>query len=207
LCVPGNHDTPLDNLFVRLFRPYARYRAHIDRDLEPRVDLGAVGVAGANTVNPLAWQRGRIGARTVARICAAFRARGGAGPNVVVAHHPLEQAPGTSKRLASGAERALAAFGACGADIVLCGHLHRWRAEPTAVGRRTLLVQAGTSLSTRVRDEPNDFNVLEIDGDDVRIDRHVAREDASGFSVQSVHRFTRTPEGWQRPRDPEVAAR
>ena len=36
IAVPGNHDTPLDNLFVRLLTPWDRYRHYIDRNLEPR---------------------------------------------------------------------------------------------------------------------------------------------------------------------------
>lgn len=197
LCVPGNHDTPLDNLFVRLVRPFSRYKAMIDRDLEPRVDLGEVRVIGVNTVNPLAWQRGRIGARSVARICAGFRGQGGAWPGVVVLHHPLEHAAGTDKALTRGAGRALAAFGACGADIVLCGHLHSWRAEPGSVVRNTLLVQAGTSLSTRARDEPNDFNLLTIDAGRVRIDRYAAKADARSFARIGARSFLRTDEGWE----------
>lgn len=196
LCVPGNHDTPLDNLALRLLRPFGRYRAHIARDLEPRMDFAAGTVVGANTVNPLAWQRGRIGARTVARVCAAFRAAGDDGPNVVVLHHPLEHAPGTDKAVTRGADRALAAFGACGAHIVLCGHLHTWRTAPGAVVRRTLLVQAGTSLSTRVRDEPNDFNLLTLDGRSARVDRYTARDDTAEFDHAGAHLFLRTDAGW-----------
>lgn len=197
LCVPGNHDTPLDNLFVRLLRPFGRYREHISHDLEPRLDVGDVAVVGANTVNPLAWQRGRIGPRTVDRVCAAFRAREGAGPNVVVLHHPLEHAPGTDKALTRGAGRALAAFGACGAHVVLCGHLHSWRTAAATAGRGTLLVQAGTSLSTRVRDEPNDFNLLTLDGRTARVDRYAARDDARGFTHEGAYRFLRRDAGWE----------
>ncbi len=202
LCVPGNHDTPLDNLPLRFFSPFGRYKHHIARDLEPRIDCGDVAVVGVNTVNPLAWQRGRIGARSVARVCAAFRARGAPGPNVVVLHHPLEHAPGVDKALTRGADRALAAFGACGADIVLCGHLHKWRVESGRVVRHTLLVQAGTSLSTRARDEPNDFNLLTLERDTARIDRYTARDDASGFENAAVSTFRRGEAGWEAAREP-----
>ncbi|RDC73965.1 metallophosphoesterase [Rhodovulum sp. 12E13] len=197
LCVPGNHDTPLDNLFVRLLRPFGRYREHISQDLEPRLNVGDVAVVGANTVNPLAWQRGRIGPRTVDRVCAAFRARGDSGPNVVVLHHPLEHAPGTDKALTRGAGRALAAFGACGAHVVLCGHLHSWRTAAATVARGTLLVQAGTSLSTRVRDEPNDFNLITLDGRAARVDRYTARDNATGFAHEGAYRFMRSDAGWE----------
>jgi hypothetical protein len=116
---------------------------------------------------------------------------------VVVLHHPLEHAPGTDKALTRGAGRALAAFGACGAHVVLCGHLHSWRTAAATAARGTLLVQAGTSLSTRVRDEPNDFNLLTLDGRAARVDRYTARDDARGFTHEGAYRFLRRDAGWE----------
>jgi 3',5'-cyclic AMP phosphodiesterase CpdA len=36
LVVPGNHDIPLDPL-TRIWSPYSRYQAHVDRVLDPRL--------------------------------------------------------------------------------------------------------------------------------------------------------------------------
>jgi len=35
IVVPGNHDVPLENLFDRFFRPFAKYRKYITEDLSP----------------------------------------------------------------------------------------------------------------------------------------------------------------------------
>lgn len=196
LSVPGNHDTPLDNLAVRLARPWTRYRRYIDRDLEPTWEDDEIAVAGVNTANPLAWQRGRIGSRAVLRVCQVF-GRHGRRMHLVALHHPLEHLPDVEKRLMTGANRVLASFGRCGADIVLSGHLHTWRVEPFAAAGGVLLVQAGTGLSTRHKGEPNDFNLLTIDGRHLCVERHAWSPDAISFEPLSAHRFEKVlPDRW-----------
>ena len=64
LCVPGNHDVPLDNPFLRVLAPFSRYRRHIATDLEPVHEDEAMIVAGVNTVNLLAVRQGRIAVET-----------------------------------------------------------------------------------------------------------------------------------------------
>ena len=89
------------------------------------------------------------------------------------------------------------ALAACGADIVLCGHLHRWRAGSFAerAGRAGVIqAQAGTGLSHRLRGEDNDFNLLILDGDEARVERHVAR--GGGFAREAVARFRSGDRGW-----------
>ena len=199
LAVPGNHDTPLDNLAVRLLWPWARYRRWIARDLEPVHEDEAVVVVGVNTVNPLGWQRGRIARKAVRRVCSAFAPTRGRRVRIVVVHHPLEHAPGERKELMRGAEAALDALADCGADIVLSGHLHSWRAEPFAKreGRTAVLqVQAGTGLSSRLRGEQNDFNLLEVEARTVTIQRYAADEGEGGFHPAERRRFQLGTAGW-----------
>lgn len=199
LVVPGNHDVPLEHLIERVFYPYRRYRKWIGRDLEPSFETDDVAVVGVNTVNPLAWQRGRISRHAVNRVCRAFdgddrRVR------VVVAHHPLEHRPTDTKALMRGAEAAVEAFAECGADVILTGHLHSWRAEPFAerVGRRgTLQVHAGTGLSTRVRGEENDFNVLTVTRDEVSVERYAAAHGEASYAPIQRAVFRSGPEGWR----------
>ncbi|PTW50827.1 metallophosphoesterase family protein [Rhodovulum kholense] len=195
LAVPGNHDVPLDNPWLRLLRPYARYRRHISADLAPRTQIGTLTVQGFNTVDPLRWQRGKVRRRDLDAACAAFE--GAPGPRLAMAHHPFEQAPDTPKRLMKHAAPSLEALARCGADIVLSGHLHRWRAEPfltREAGRRVLQVHVGTGLSTRLRGQENDFARLAIDGDQIELTRMVAREGA--FRPESVTVFRKGLSGW-----------
>ncbi|MCE6969439.1 metallophosphoesterase family protein [Cereibacter sphaeroides] len=191
LVVPGNHDVPLHNLAVRLVKPWQRYRRWFGRDLEPCWIDDEMIVVGANTVNPLAWQRGWFRPRSLARIRRSF-----AGETervrIVVVHHPMEHTPEDDKELMHGAGRAIEDLAGCGADVVLSGHLHTWRVGPfaEAAGRGVVLqVHAGTGLSTRVRGEPNDFNLLEVSSARIRVQRYVACEDASGFRITDSRAF------------------
>ncbi|SES05236.1 3',5'-cyclic AMP phosphodiesterase CpdA [Tranquillimonas rosea] len=200
LTVPGNHDVPLDEPLQRFTAPFRRYRRHIDRALEPRFEDAELCVQGMNTVNPLSWQTGRLGNRALKRLERGF---GDAGDRMrlVVLHHPLSHPPGVDKREMSGAKDAAGSLGDHGADIVLCGHLHTWRADRYRVagerGRGTLLVQAGTVLSDRVRGEGNDFNLLTVDGPRVTIDRYVAGGRAA-YDLQRSVTYRREATEWQR---------
>lgn len=193
--VPGNHDTPLHNPVERLLDPWGRYRRYISEDLEPAWIGSGVALRGVNTVNPLFWQRGHIRRRTLTRLCEAISADRGR-LQIVMGHHPLEHLPGTAKQLASGARRALAALTDCGADVILSGHLHTWRAGPFRAFGGLLLVQAGTGLSTRLRDEPNDFNLLAGGPDRLTVERFGADADGSGFHMLGKSVFRKARGQW-----------
>ena len=97
-----------------------------------------------------------------------------------------------------GADSAMAQFIEAGADMILSGHLHSWRAEPFAEQSdvtATLQIHAGTSLSDRTRGEENDFNLIEIDGETIAVTRYSASPTAKVFSSSDVSRF-KTRSGW-----------
>lgn len=197
LSVPGNHDTPLDNLIVRFLWPWARYRRYIDRNLAPVWEQDLTRVAGVNSVNPFAWQRGRIGRTASAHIRDTFHGLPEAWFRVAVMHHPLEHAPEVDKRLMQGAADALALLGETKVDIVLSGHLHLGSAAPFRAAPGTLFVQAGTGLSTRLRDQDNTFNLLTLARDDLRIDRYAAGQ-APRFTLADTSRFRWAEGVWHR---------
>lgn len=196
LAVPGNHDTPLDNLWLRLLNPWGRYRRHIARDLEPLHVDPEIVIKGINTVNRFAWQAGRMSRRTVRRLCRVFDGSDAIPIQVAVMHHPLEHLQETQKRLMRGARRAVAELGQCGADIVLSGHLHNANVSPMTAEPGILFVQAGTGLSTRVRGEPNTFNVLDIDDGRVAVRRYAAAEDPV-FAIEETQIFERAGGVWR----------
>ncbi len=197
IAIPGNHDTPLDNLFVRLVTPWKRYRHYIDRRLEPAWEDDEVAVVGVNTVNHWSWQRGKIGRHTVRRICGEFQGNKGRRMHIAMLHHPLEHRPEVEKRLMRGARSALRRLGDCGADIVLSGHLHTWHARPFAEEEGVLFVQAGTGLSTRVRGEPNDFNLLTVEGRAVTVEQWTAADGETEFQPSRTARFEKGSGTWR----------
>lgn len=182
LAVPGNHDTPLDNLFLRFLRPFGRYRAAISHDLEPEHRSTGLVVVGVNTVNRFAWQQGRLPRRAIARARAAFSDAGGA-TRLVVLHHPLELTPGASKPVMREAAHALEGFAEAGAEILLSGHLHATHIAPFARVPGLLFVQAGT-LSTRTRGTENSFNCLDLSP---------GRAEIAAFAVDEGGQFRRGP--------------
>lgn len=203
LVVPGNHDVPLRNPLARMVRPWRNYRRWIGSDLEPAHADDEMIVVGVNTVDPFSWQRGWFGRAAIRRVCEAFAAADEARARVVVAHHPMEHMPGQPKQLMRGAARALLRLSECGADVVLTGHLHTWRAEPFAVaaGRAApLQVHAGTGLSTRLREEENDFNLVSLTARRISVERYAVGTGASAFRKVATRRFVRSGRGWRTER-------
>lgn len=198
LAVPGNHDVPLDNLAGRLLSPWKRYRRWISADLEPRFADEEMLVVGVNTVNPLSWQRGRIGRSALARAAAVLRSDASPRLRVVVVHHPFEHLPGDGKALMRGAARGIAGLAAAGADVVLSGHLHAWRAGPySSVPNGALQVHAGTGLSSRLRGEENDFNIITLASERIEVERVAAPAGAADFQTDGVSTFV-LDAGWVR---------
>ncbi len=197
LGVPGNHDTPLDNLYIRMMRPWVRFRRHISRDLEPCVIGEEFVVTSLNTTDPLAWQRGKLRRSSLRRACAflaADKAKGKIG--IVMMHHPPEHDTDVGKRLMRGADKGLLRLRDCGADLILCGHLHAWRVAPFRAARSLLLVQAGTGLSNRVRGEPNDLNLLILEDGAVVIEHHVSDGEEPAFRCLSRGVFRKSDGVW-----------
>ena len=205
MTIPGNHDLPLHNLFLRIFLPWRRYQRWITADLQPRFSDDEIVVIGVNTVNRFAWQQGWFRAHAIRKICTEFAGQGAPRTRVVVLHHPLEHGIDVNKRLMRNSVRGLQALSDCGADIILSGHLHNWHAGPFAVveGRRSALqVHAGTSLSNRLRGEINDFNLLEISPDQITVHRHAFNDASAVFSAVAASTFVAGPAGWSRADKP-----
>lgn len=204
LAVPGNHDIPLFSPLERITRPYRKYRECIAYDLEPTVTLDGAVVAGCNTVDRFAHQRGRARIGSMRRICEAFALSGKDRLRIVVAHHPFEQDAGLHKRPMKRAAASLERLKDCGAHLVLSGHLHMWHSgafvtRPGRIG--PVQVHAGTSLSTRLRGEVNDFALLDIDGPDLGVTRMAVEAESTDFEAVEVTRFRREGDGLVRVED------
>lgn len=200
LVVPGNHDVPLDLVWIRLLAPWLRYRRWVGSDLEPCFQDDEIAAVGVNTVAPFQWQRGRIGRRAVARACARLvRAEGRI--RIVITHHPFVHGPGiTPKAPMRGAAAAIRKLAGCGADVILSGHLHKWSAEVhrtmTSDAGSVILVRAGTGLSTRMRGQGNDYNVLRIETDAISVCRFAASATDLSYRPVEEKRFVRQNGTW-----------
>jgi len=122
---------------------------------------------------------------------------------ILVTHHPLFALPvGEGPELGKAIGRqelALDAIADAGVDILLAGHNHRASThdagELVTRAGSSLVVQAGTATSTRLRDEEQSFNRIDIDGESVTVTVQAWAGDA--FASSDAKRFVRKADHWR----------
>ena len=203
LAVPGNHDVPLYDVFRRFLSPLTRYKRYIDDELCPFHELPGVTVLGINTARSLTFKDGRISHEQMAFIRDTFERTDPQSMRILVTHHPLfalpvGDGPGVGKAVGRQ-EHALDAIADAGVDLLLAGHHHRASAHNardlvTRAGS-SLVVQAGTATSTRLRDEEQSFNRIDVDGDSVTLT--VQSWAGDKFASGDAQRYVREGDHWR----------
>jgi 3',5'-cyclic AMP phosphodiesterase CpdA len=201
LGVPGNHDVPLYDVLRRFLSPLARYRRFIDETLCPFVELKNVAVLGVNTARSLTFKDGRINQEQVEFIRETFARTPSESFRILVTHHPLfAMRVGEQVERAIGRqELALDAVEESGVDMVLAGHSHHASSGDagdlvTRAGG-VLVIQAGTATSTRVREQEQSFNAIEIGERLVTLTVHGWTGDA--FRAKDTHRYEWVEGRWK----------
>lgn len=203
LVVPGNHDIPLWDVIRRFASPLGRYRHYISRELMPFYQDDEIAVLGINTARSLTRKYGRINQRQVEQARESFAEAGPDVVKVVVTHHPFDLPAGLRSRLVGRAVMAMQGLAEAGVDLLLAGHLHLHHTGLTAQryqieGHSALVVQAGTTISTRGRGEANSFNVIRIDRPEIAIEHYVWLPEQTRFTADRTERFVRGPAVWSR---------
>lgn len=201
LIVPGNHDIPLWDLIRRFLSPLGRYRHYIERDLAPFYRDEEIAVLGINTARSLTREDGRINARQIARARETFAGLGQEVVKVVVTHHPFDLPQGSNNRLVGRARAAMGGLAKAGIDLLLAGHLHVQHTALTAQryqieGHSALIVQAGTTTSTRRRGQANSFNIIRVNNPEITIEHYRWSAEGGTFAVDRTERFVRGADIW-----------
>ncbi len=203
LAVPGNHDVPLYDVLRRFLSPLTRYKRFIDDELCPLHEIPGATVLGINTARSLTFKDGSISHEQMRFIRDSFRRTEAESMRILVTHHPLFALPvGEGPELGKAVgrqEHALDAIADAGVDLLLAGHNHRASAHNardlvTRAGS-SLVVQAGTATSTRLRDEEQSFNRIDIDGDSVVLT--VQSWAGDKFASADAQRFVREGDHWR----------
>jgi 3',5'-cyclic AMP phosphodiesterase CpdA len=218
LAVPGNHDVPLYDVFTRFAAPLHRYKKYISNDLCPWFENDSVAVLGINTARSLTFKDGRINREQMALIRERFAPIAPSKTRILVTHHPLYAMPigegGELNEAVGRHDDAVRAVSEAGVNIALAGHFHRTYA---AAARKmvekaggTLVIQAGTATSTRLRNEElQSFNWIHAHRNN-DIELQVIAWNGTGFRRGSHVRFGYDGENWSSttvPHDaPEEAA-
>lgn len=195
VCLPGNHDIPLFDVFTRLVRPYARFRAHVSQELHPQFVDERCAVLCVDATSRVRHTDGVLNdaliMQTRARLAQHVRPF-----RVVVTHQPLASATESDRgNVAHGAKQALESWIPAGADLFLGGHIHLPYCVPVRTldrSRNGVLVQAGTCLSHRVRAGiPNSYNLIVLEktttGRRIRVDRRDFDSARGAFDLRRRH--------------------
>ncbi|MEP6607182.1 MAG: metallophosphoesterase family protein [Burkholderiaceae bacterium] len=171
VAIPGNHDIPLFNLAARVFTPYANYCAVFGENLEPDYESDHLLVLGVNTTRPRRHKDGELSPEQIARVTERLRNARASQLRIVVVHQPVLAIRASDEdNLLDGHREAVPAWAAAGGDIIMGGHIHlpyvhSMRTTFPDLRRDIWTVQAGTSVSSRIREGINNsVNLIRYDG-------------------------------------------
>lgn len=166
LAIPGNHDIPLFNIGARLMHPYTQHCKAFGDELEPVHASPDLLVLCVNTTRWYRHKNGEVSPEQIERVSKRLALAGPTQLRVVVVHHPVAVLRAAEMHnLLRGHIAAQQRWAAAGADLIMGGHIHLpYVIALTDLARPMWAVQAGTAVSSRVRDGvPNSVNLLRWD--------------------------------------------
>ena len=213
LVIPGNHDIPLYAFWSRFLNPYRRYQEFISDELSPVYRDEEIAVKGVNSVRRSKFKDGRVNRQQLEQAQDFFSKIPEDAVKIIVTHHPFNLPEGHPGNYIERARTALTCFQEIGVDLLLSGHLHSTLADYKDAAqkldyRKPLIIQAGTPISTRLRTEPNSFNIIIVDYPGIRIERYELDTENLTFVVVRTEEFVRGTEEWEeRGKSPDLRKR
>lgn len=194
LVVPGNHDVPANPL-KRLIVPWTNWKRWVSPELEPVVRAEQFCAVGVNSARRAGWyfdwSRGRINLEQLERAEVIFNTCKKA-LHIVVAHHPfLLTEASHHRRTISRVDIALPRLLKSEVDLILGGHVHL---AYSGIVEGLVVAQTGTSLSSRLKGEPNSYNRIRADGELIEIDNMIWQQPR--FICTGTARFKKREGTW-----------
>ncbi len=159
--VPGNHDVPLYNLFLRFLSPYKKFMKYLGPFAQNYYEDDRLAIYGLWTVDNFSVKDGRLSSKDLRCIEERFAKVPAEKIKIVASHHPLE----AMKK--EHMDRVLD----LDPHFFLWGHEHQSQVRSYHDDRKfPLVVASGTSTSSRTRAEVNSFNYVTVMDGGIRIE-------------------------------------
>ncbi len=206
IVVPGNHDVawwlaPLG--FGDPNRMYAKYRAYINRDLEPVLRVGDATFVGLNTsqgviLKTLTWNVrdisiiGHLTRAQLARAQAEFEQSRATDARIIVMHHNPVKGELSQRHGLKHTQRILGAFAEMHVDLVLCGHDHQEAVHYIEHTKRGTVISTSGTISNRSRGgRPSSVNSIRISPSEIEVSTLVWSDQQHTFMPGPVKCFAR----------------
>jgi 3',5'-cyclic AMP phosphodiesterase CpdA len=206
ICVPGNHDVawwkaPLG--FGNEAQMYAKYRAYINRDLEPVLRVAGATFVGLNTSQgvireTLTWNLrdisiiGHLTRGQLEKARAEFNESRAGDARVVVMHHNPVKGELSQRHGLKHTQRILGAFAEMEVDLVLCGHDHQEAVHFIEHTKRGTIISTSGTISNRSRGgRPSSVNSIRITPTEIEVSTLIWSSAERNFLAGTVKCFAR----------------
>jgi 3',5'-cyclic AMP phosphodiesterase CpdA len=165
LAIPGNHDIPLYNLFLRIAAPFARYEKFISQQLEVTYENDTVKILGLNTTNPFNVKQGKFSKKQAELVSNFFYNTNKIG--ILFFHHNMT-AVGEHHSPLIGSEKLMKLAQSLPIHLICTGHLHYHNITLLPTTNSDCIINHAGSLSCyRYRDPYNNFTVIDIEKESI----------------------------------------
>lgn len=162
--IPGNHDVPLYNIFLRLLSPYKKFCRYLGPFASNFFQKDNVSIVGLWSTNRFTISDGKITRRDIQEIEDKFKSAQENSWRIIASHHPIS--PEKILKLKP--------------HLFLSGHDHQSKVEQSMGG--PVFISCGTTVSSRTRAEVNSFNIINLEGQSVSVDVFYKEQDGFSFN-------------------------
>lgn len=173
--IPGNHDIPRFSFHDRFIDPMKRFRDFIGPMQDIVYQTQDCFIVGINTARPVVphwnWANGMVSREQVEFVYRQFRHAPEGKVRMLVCHHPLVNVSGAPiDTIVWGSTDLLSVLEDQQVDIVLTGHIHHASIMPGPDGKGPVMIGSASATSTRLRKQPNGYNLLRLSSDKIDIE-------------------------------------